>query len=59
MKQALRADVTLEPGGPGQFDVLVGEHLVAGRATGFWQRLLGGGFPEPAAVIDRLRRHPG
>jgi len=39
--------------------VLVGEHLVAGRATGFWQRLLGGGFPEPAAVIDRLRRHPG
>jgi len=43
----------LEPGGPGQFDVMVGDEVVATRSKG-WQRLLGGGWPDPEEVVRAL-----
>ena len=45
----------LEVGNPGQFDVLVDGHVIASRGGGFFERFLGGGWPDPARVVERLR----
>jgi hypothetical protein len=47
----------MEVGASGQFDVLLGDELVASKTrTGLVQRLLGNnGFPDEGAVIAELR----
>ena len=49
MKPALRE------GSPAQFDVVLDGKVVATRSKKFWQRLLGGGWPEPDEVVAQLR----
>ena len=56
IQDALGIDVELKAGGPGQLDVVVDGETVATREKGFWKRLLGGGFPEPGAVVAALRQ---
>ena len=46
--------VTRIPGKPGQFDVLVDGELVASRGGSMLKRLLGGGWPDPAEVIEKI-----
>jgi len=45
----------LTVGSRGQFDVLLDGALIASRASGFVTRLLGGGWPQPAQVVDAVR----
>lgn len=54
IEEKLGRPVELEPGGPGQFDVMLDDEVVATRAKG-WQRFLGGGWPEPDDVVTTLR----
>jgi len=42
-------------GSPGQFDVLVDDNLIASRAGGLINRLFGGGWPDPNAVVEAVR----
>jgi hypothetical protein len=51
--------VQLQKGSLGQFDVVADGEVVATRKQGFLQKLLGSGWPEPAAVIAALRRRLG
>ena len=46
-------------GEPGQFDVVVDGVVVATRSKKFWDRLLGGGWPEPSEVVAQLRSAAG
>jgi len=48
-------DVALEVGDPGQFDVLVGDRVIATRGGGVLAKLFGGGWPEPVRVVEALR----
>ena len=41
-------------GKPGQFDVEVDGQVVATRGGNLLQRVLGGGWPEPADVIAKI-----
>lgn len=45
----------LQPGDVGQFDVFADGQRIASRQSGVWQRLLGGGWPDPARVVETLR----
>lgn len=45
----------LEVGRPGQFDVLVGDQVIATRGASLLARLFGGGWPDPARVVAALR----
>lgn len=51
----------IEVGSPGQFDVFLGDEVVASKGqAGFLAKLLGGGFPDESAVVEILRqRLPG
>lgn len=44
----------MEPGKRGQFEVFLGDEVVAGREKGFLTRLLGGGWPDPEDVVATL-----
>lgn len=48
-------DADIEVGSTGQFDVLVDGKVVASRSRGFLSRLLGGGWPDPGAVVKAIR----
>ena len=52
-------DAALEVGNPGQFDVLVDGQVIATRGGGVLARLFGGGWPEPARVVEALRAQSG
>lgn len=54
MEERLGDEVKLEPGGPGQFDVMRGDEVVATRSKG-WQRFFGGGWPEVDDVLRALQ----
>ncbi len=43
-------------GSSGQFDVLADGELVASRDGGFLAKLLGGGWPDPHDVVNKLQR---
>jgi len=55
IKQEMGIDVALEVGDPGQFDVLVGDRVIATRGGGVLAKLFGGGWPEPVRVVEALR----
>jgi hypothetical protein len=42
-------------GDPGQFDVLVGGQVIATRGGSLLARLFGGGWPDPARVVEILK----
>lgn len=44
----------LERGALGQFDVFVDGEVIASRGGNLLQRVLGGGWPDPDDVIDRI-----
>ena len=48
-------DVEVEPGRFRQFDVLVDGEVVARRGGNLWRRLLGGGWPDPDAVVAAVQ----
>lgn len=54
--------VRTQAGGLGQFDVVVDGEVVASRGGGVFQRLFGGGWPDPEAVVraieERLQAKP-
>jgi len=57
--------VSLEMGGPGQFDVFADDELLIGKDknAGLWEHLFGNqGFPTPERVVqlleERLKRDP-
>ena len=52
-------DAALEVGNPGQFDVLADGQVIATRGGGVLARLFGGGWPEPARVVEALRARSG
>jgi predicted Rdx family selenoprotein len=56
IERATDVRVRLQPGGPGQFDVVVDGEVVAARKTGFWNLVFGSGWPKPAAVIAAIER---
>lgn len=41
-------------GKPSQFDVVVDGNVIASRGGTLLKRLLGGGWPDPAAVIRQI-----
>ena len=45
----------LVPGSLGQFDVVVDGQVVASKTGGFLVKLLGGGWPDPDAVVAAIR----
>ena len=45
----------IEPGASGQFDVLVGDDLVASQGGGLLGRLLGRGFPDEAEAVAAVK----
>ena len=45
----------LEAGNSGQFDVFVGEEVIATRDKGLVRLLFGGGWPKEADVVEKLR----
>jgi hypothetical protein len=53
--EELDIDVSLEPGSLGQFDVCVGDAIVARRGS-WWARLFGAGWPDPNAVVAAVRK---
>jgi hypothetical protein len=46
----------MTPGRSGQYEVLVDGEVIAVRAPGFWQRLLGAGWPDNTAILRDLQR---
>lgn len=46
--------VTRRSGKLGQFDVVVDGEVVASRGGSMLRRLLGGGWPDPEEVIQRI-----
>jgi hypothetical protein len=42
-------------GDPGQFDVLLDDRVIATRGGSFLARLFGGGWPDPARVVELLK----
>jgi hypothetical protein len=46
--------VTRERGKLGQFDVLVDGEVIASRGGNMLQRVLGGGWPDPEEVIQKI-----
>jgi len=55
IKDATGVESELEVGAPGRLDVLIDGELVASRGGGFFARLFGGGWPDPARVIEAVR----
>ncbi len=47
------------PGKLGQFDVTADGELIVSRARSLLRRLLGGGWPDPDAVVAALRQRHG
>ena len=47
-------DVNIEPGAPGQFDVLVDGELIASKGKNLLQKLTFTGFPKHADVLAKL-----
>jgi hypothetical protein len=45
----------MRQGDIGQFDVVVDGEVIATREKSVLKRFLSGGWPEPQAVIDKLR----
>ena len=43
-----------QPGKPGQFDVVVDGKVIASRGGSMMKRLLGGGWPDPDEVVEKL-----
>ena len=54
LRETLGIEVVTEVGGRGQFDVFVDGEVVASRSKGLLQKLLGGGWPDPAAVAAAI-----
>jgi len=48
-------EVELRRGAAGQFEVLADGTTVAKKGGGWMAKLVGGGFPDPADVLARLR----
>lgn len=46
---------TLAVGARGQFDVLVDGSVIASRDKGFLTRILGGGWPDPEDVVEKVK----
>jgi hypothetical protein len=62
IKQLLRIDPVLTPGGTGQFDVLVDGKKIAERGGNFITRKFGAGYPDLnriVAEIEKLANGPG
>jgi len=54
-REKLGLQVELKKGSSGQFDVVADGELIATKGGSFLTKLLGGGWPEPAKVIEALR----
>jgi hypothetical protein len=48
--------VPIEVGKSGQFDVVVDGETIASRQGNILTRVLGGGWPDEAKVVEELRR---
>ncbi|MBL8732319.1 MAG: Rdx family protein [Planctomycetes bacterium] len=46
--------VSTQTGALGQFDVVVDGETIASRGGNVFQRILGGGWPDPEAVVRAL-----
>lgn len=46
--------VKRQPGKPGQFDVVVDGKVIASRGGSMMKRLLGGGWPDPDEVVEKI-----
>jgi hypothetical protein len=46
--------VKRQPGKPGQFDVVVDGKVIASRGGSMMKRLLGGGWPDPGEVVEKI-----
>jgi selT/selW/selH-like putative selenoprotein len=55
LRQRVDAQVTVEEGGFGQFDVLLDGALVASKG-GFWKRMLVHGVPPQAQILEAIER---
>lgn len=53
--EKLGCTVQLQRGSSGQFDVVADGELIATKKGNFLTKLLGGGWPEPNAVVEALR----
>lgn len=49
----------LQAGTAGQFDVVVDGEVVATRSGGLLKKVLGGGWPEPEAVVAAIEQKRG
>jgi predicted Rdx family selenoprotein len=56
IQERLGLTTTMTPGRSGQYEVLVDGEVIAARAPGFWQRLLGGGWPDHEAILSDVQR---
>jgi predicted Rdx family selenoprotein len=52
----LGVPVNLEPGKPGQFEVLADGQVIAEKRSKGFLAFLGGGWPDPREVVAELRR---
>jgi hypothetical protein len=52
-------EATLEAASGGILEVYAGDELIAARSGGFLKKLLGGGWPDPDAVVEALRTRIG
>ena len=55
IKERLQLDARIERGTTGQFDVLIGDELVATRGGNWLTRRFGAGYPDPERVVDLLK----
>ena len=60
IQERLGLQAAMTPGKIGQYDVLLDGEVIASRERGLLKRLLGGGWPDPEAIVDEIqRRHEG
>jgi predicted Rdx family selenoprotein len=56
IQERLGLQATMTPGRSGQYEVLVDGEVIATRTRGFWQRLVGGGWPDHEAILSDMQR---
>jgi selT/selW/selH-like putative selenoprotein len=57
LRERFGAHVSVEEGRFGQFDVWMGEYLVASKGRTFLRRMLSHGTPSQSELIEAIERH--